>query len=145
MKPEELIQKLSDVYPWRVHDVENILGVKLPKSEKHHSSFISEQQIAYEGGLLINEVEVRITARADRAGETVRLILNLADDAACFTRKRIEQTYPGLFLTNAPHGHSLEEEANFSSKQSWGRLSFGFKEKRRDCLSSIIFIPEWDD
>jgi hypothetical protein len=146
MKLEELIHKLSNAYPWTIHEVESILGIKLSNHRPHaDNSFLSTRQLAYEEGLLIKEVEVRITKRVGRTGETVRLILDLADEAACFTRERIKKTYPDLSLTDVPRGRSMEEEAYFSSSQLWGRLSFGFKEKRRDCLSSIVFIPEWDD
>jgi hypothetical protein len=143
MKLETLIQKLSDVYPWTVHAVERVLGTKLSNDRPYmDNSFFSTKRLAYEEGLLVNEVEVRII---ESTGKTVRLILSLADDAACFTRKRIEQTYPDIFLTDVPRGRSMEDKAYFTTKRPWGELSFGFKEKRRDCLSSIVFIPEWDD
>ncbi|MDR2259353.1 MAG: hypothetical protein LBE06_00125 [Azoarcus sp.] len=146
MKLEELIHKLSDAYPWTVHEVEGILGIKLSNYRPHaDNSFLSTRQLAYEEGLLLKEVEVRITERAGRTGETVRLILDLADEAACFTFERIKQSYPDLALTSIPRTQSLEDQAYFSSKQPWGRLSLGFKEKRPNCLSSIIFIPKWDD
>ncbi|MDR3323275.1 MAG: hypothetical protein LBS89_03630 [Zoogloeaceae bacterium] len=145
MKLEELVQKLDDAYPWPVDKVNAILGANLVETDSNGvaTPYVTEERLVYDEGLIVEEVELRVF---EKTGEPTRLILDFGDDASCFTLDRVKQTYPVLVITDMPRGRSLEEETNFSTQQSWGRISFGFKERRPDCLSSITFIPkQWDD
>gem|GEM_PF-4848964 len=43
-----------------------------------------------------------------------------------------------------PRGASLNEETHWSRPTPWGKLGFGFAERREDCLSSILIAgPAW--
>ncbi|MED9398368.1 hypothetical protein [Escherichia marmotae] len=54
----------------------------------------------------------------------------------------VKAQYPQLKITQAPRGGSLDDETVFTSVSAWGGISFGFKEKNRDCLAAIIFEPK---
>jgi hypothetical protein len=143
MNLEELVQKLSDAYPWTLDNVSGVLGQQFVEgSHTSSSTRYFATSLSYEEGLLIGSVELR---RKIKTADAVRLILNLSDDAACFTLNRIKKTYPQLVITGMPNG-APGSETNFSAETSWGRVSFGFKEKRRECLASVTFIPAaWDN
>jgi len=142
MKLEELVQKLENANPWTVEAVEKILGTKLSVtySSKHILSYESGQ-LDYDEGLLLVKTELRLNKGTN---EMTRLIVNLSDDASCFMLDRIKRAYPDIQLDpyGPPRGKSLDEETGFWAKRPWGHISFGFKERRPNCLSSIIFIPK---
>jgi hypothetical protein len=138
MKLEELVQKLSDVYPWTFDNVSGVLGQNLFERERTPDITIySVSSLSYEEGLLIKSVELRLDTETL---DTVRLILNLGDDAACFTLDRIKKTYPKLVIVGMPNG-APGRETYFAAKTSWGSIGFGFKEKRRECLATVGFVP----
>jgi hypothetical protein len=137
---EKLLQKLGDAYPWSVDKLEKVLGVRLaPKTNQFNEYIISygANDVAYADELLVSEVELRLKKET---GDFILLILRIDKNTTCITREKIKHIYPDLVLTSVPSGHSWEEEARFSAKQVWGRLSFGFKENRPNCLYSIAFI-----
>jgi hypothetical protein len=145
MKLEELVQKLDAASPWPVEKAEEVLGVKLTASPLSNA-FISYEvgQLIFEEGLVIEEVELRVKIVTK---ETIRLILNLSDNASCFTRERLKKTYPNLQLdlSNPPRRDSPDAKTYYDTKRSWGHIAFGFKVKRPDCLAGITFIPtKWE-
>ncbi len=66
------------------------------------------------------------------------MVLTIAPEAA----PKIDAVllkFEGLELTAAPSGRSPAEEAEYSRKEDWGLLAFGFAERARDTLRSVIF------
>lgn len=53
------------------------------------------------------------------------------------TMSGVTKRYRQLDLTDVPHGHSREEQTLWTSRQAWGRVSFGFKAKYPDCVFSV--------
>jgi hypothetical protein len=145
MKLEELVQKLDTADPWPVEKVEEVLGTKFVVTKQSSiTTYYRSGQIIFEEGLIIEQVSFRVDIDTK---EMFRLILDISDNASCFTRERLKKTYPDLQLnlSNPPRGDSLNEETSYNTKRPWGRIAFGFKLKRPDCLSGIIFIPaKWD-
>jgi hypothetical protein len=145
MKLEELVQKLDDANPWPVEKIEEVLGTKLVVTEQSSvTTYYESGQLIFEEGLIIEQVDFRVHLNTK---EMFRLILDISDNASCFTRERLKKTYPDieLDLSNPPRGDSPNEEISYNTKRPWGRIAFGFKLKRPDCLSGIIFIPaKWD-
>jgi hypothetical protein len=145
MKLEELVQKLDDANPWPVEKVEEVLGTKFVVAQSSSITIYYESgQLIFEEGLIVEQVDFRVDIDTK---EMFRLILNISDNASCFTRERLKKTYPDLQLdlSNPPSGDSPNAKTYFDTKRSWGRIAFGFKEKRPDCLGGITFIPaKWD-
>jgi hypothetical protein len=143
MNLEELVQNLSEAHPWTLEGVSGVLGQQFV--EVSHTSATTSYEaslFSYEEGLLIESVELR---QKTKTADTVRLILELGDESACFTLDRIKKTYPKLVITGTPNG-APGSKTHFSAETSWGRVSFGFREKRRECLASVTFIPAaWDN
>ena len=145
MKLEELIQKLEAANPWTVERVEPVLRAKLVKIDSTKTFVVyTANRLLYEEGLIVEEVHLRL--RVD-TNEMIRLIVNLNDEASCFTLDRIKRTYPDI--EHDPYGLSVSHDAEHSpngsfgywTKRPWGHIDFGFKERRPDCLSGITFIP----
>ena len=63
------------------------------------------------------------------------LILNVTEN--CPDRVEVLRMYSGARITSHPTGHSLEEKTTYTVQRKWGGLSFGFKERAPECLSSI--------
>ena len=141
MKLEELVQKLEDANPWTVERVESVLGARLALVRSNDVFTVhTSGQFLFEEGLIVEEVHLRL--RVDTNG-MIRLIVSLSDEASCFTLDRIKRTYPDTKISpfGFPRGHSLNEQTYHWAKRPWGHIAFGFKERRRDCLSGITFIP----
>ncbi|MDR2208787.1 MAG: hypothetical protein LBE22_07455 [Azoarcus sp.] len=142
MKLEELIQKLDAANPWTVERVEKVLGSKLIETSSTKTFVIHETgQLLFEEGLSIKEVHLRLRVATN---EMIRLIVDLSDEASCFALDRITNSYPSVKVSplGGPRGRSLDEETHYWAERPWGHISFGFKERRPKCLSSIIFIPK---
>lgn len=71
-------------------------------------------------------------------GTPAVFVLTLAPEGAP-SQDDVSEKFEGIKITAAPSGRSLDEEAEFSRKESWGTLAFGFNERNPDKLRSIIF------
>jgi hypothetical protein len=71
-------------------------------------------------------------------GEPAVFVLTIAPEAAP-SKEDVFARFEDLKLTAAPTGRSIAEEAEYSRKESWGLLAFGFAERARKKLRSIIF------
>ena len=145
MKLEELVQKLEDANPWTVERVESVLGARLALVRSNDVFTVhTSGQFLFEEGLIVEEVHLRLTVATNGM---IRLIVSLSDEASCFTLDRIKRTYPDTKMSpyGFPRGHSLNEKTYFWTKRPWGHIAFGFKERRRDCLSSIVYIPTGEE
>jgi len=145
MKLEKLVQKLDAANPWTVERVESVFDSKLALIRSNDVFMVyTAGPFHYEEGLVIEEVHLRLKADSN---EMIRLIVRLSDDASCFAFDRIKKTYPHTQIgpLAGPRGQSLDEETHYWTKRLWGHISFGFKERRPSCLSSVVFIPKaWE-
>ena len=142
MKLEELIQKLDAANPWTTEKVETALESKLIEtvSTKTFVSYMMGQHL-YEEGLIIEEVELRLRIGTNKM---IRLIVDLSDSASCFTLDRVKEIFPDNPLSG-PGGYTLAGVTYYRTKRSWGQFSFGFNDRRPNCLASIILIPEGEE
>jgi hypothetical protein len=79
-------------------------------------------------------VDLRIRREGDHLG-----FLVLQIDGAGITLDQVIAQYNQLKTS----GNSLDEETCYSQVMPWGTLSFGFKERNPDYLSSIAYDPEY--
>jgi hypothetical protein len=71
-------------------------------------------------------------------------LLTLQVSGICITLPEVKQHYSDLTITDVPRGRSLEEETSYTTVRYSNnvKLSFGFAEKKPDCLRSIVFSVE---
>lgn len=72
-------------------------------------------------------------------GATAGPLLSISIQGVCVSKVEVERRYGPLEITGVPHGHSLDEQLSLSREERWGELSFGFAERRPDCLSTVSF------
>jgi hypothetical protein len=129
-----LLDRLDRASPFAKADLAKSLGVNIwTKRSSGILDIFTVSDIVVGNILRIDEVEFRQVP--NRKGYTAILKL----ETTCIMRADIIKEYPDVKITGIPHGHSLEEETTFSTVREWGQLSFGFKERDRDCISSIMF------
>lgn len=136
-----LIDTLPAQLPFTAQKIEAALSVTLGHDDKSESvnpyfSFHTAGGIALAEGVVIEKLDLRLRKESPHPGF---LVLTLA--GTCVTKAEVMRRYSGLNLTDYPRGRSLDEEAHFSRSEPWGTLSFGFAERARDCLRSVVFDP----
>ncbi|WP_345889846.1 hypothetical protein [Paraburkholderia sp. Cy-641] len=87
--------------------------------------------------VVISNVDLRIRYRAGHPGF---LVLNLS--GSCITLDMVRAYYRSLRVTDRPRGRSLDEVTSYTTALHWGDLSFSFKERNPNCLSSLAFDPK---
>ena len=141
MKIDEFVERLEAAYPWTPEKVGSVLGVDLTVTHDDEYIIIHEaSHITYEG-LLIDNVHLRL---GKPAMDTVRLIFNVSEKAACITQESIRKTYPGGERSTILQPRSLDGGVmRYSIKRPWGVIVFKFKLLiQPDCLAGITFGPE---
>jgi len=88
------------------------------------------------GDVVISNVDLRIRHRAGHPGF---LVLRLNGD--CIDLDTVRQYYSSLKVTDRPRGISPEEATSYTAVLHWGKLSFSFRQRNPNCLSSIAFAP----
>ena len=118
MKIDELVERLEAVYPWTPEKVESVLGAKMIVTYENDRIVSHETRHITYGGLLIDEVELRL--RKPAMG-TVVLVFDLSDKAVCITQESIKKTYPDAERSTIPQPRSLDGGVmRYSIKRPWG-------------------------
>ncbi len=73
------------------------------------------------------------------AAATAGPMLILKLDGPCLNKAQVQNRYGPLKLLDVPRGTSLDEESSFARIYPWGRLSFGFPERDRDCAKTVVY------
>jgi len=132
----QLIDVLGDYPSILPGKISQVLPVKF--TEKENNGYFS----FYDGGRLSVAGQIDIAAillRVRNEDETRGMIsLYLDTDDACVTLDDAHGQFPSVVITGTPRGHSLDEETYWSIQRPWGELSFGFKERKPDCLASLL-------
>jgi len=134
------IGALAGQIPFSKQKVETALGTRLSEVEKKGNNlfqFFKSQPIDLADGVVITDVDLRIKRAGGHPG-----FLVLKMGGTCVTIEQIRGKYSDLTITAQPSGRSLDEETSFSQSLPWGTLSFGFKERNRNCLATIAFDPK---
>ncbi len=138
-----LVDDLPTRTPFDKEKIEQALRIVLIQDEEITNEYFT----ALKGGPvhLAQEVEIEaVSFRVSAKEPTEKWLLNLTAAGKCVARSDILARYPRLEITSAPRGRSLDEQTYYSSKESWGKVSFGFAERNPECLSSVLFAgPKW--
>lgn len=132
-----VIDYLPTRLPFSTDKIESALNVVLAKArENEYFGFYEASDLALSRGVTLEKLDLRIRKEQPHPG-----FLVLTIGGACVPRAEVMGRYDGLQLAGVPRGRSLDEETSWSRQESWGKLSFGFSERARDCLRSVVFEP----
>lgn len=137
-----LWQALTDLVrqiPFSTDKVEAALSTRLAERVEPSNEvfrFFEAASVQLADGVVISNVDLRIKRAGAHPG-----FLVLSVGGTCVALDQIRRHYGGLEITQAPRGRSLDEATTYTSMQPWGEMSFGFKERNRDCLAYIVFNP----
>ncbi|WP_241017006.1 hypothetical protein [Paraburkholderia sp. Ac-20342] len=140
------IDTLAQQIPFSRNKVENTLSTHLVKGDTSKNpiqntafQFYTGSPVRLADGITISNVDLRIRHRPGHPGF---LVLNLG--GSCTTLDAVREHYRDLRITEHPHGHSLDEATSYSAFLEWGKLSFGFLERNRNCLAYVVLNPKYD-
>lgn len=128
--------------PFDVPTLASVLQVQVLQREIHSgwTGGFSDGPVLLAHGVTIEEAFLRVSQR-DPANAWA-LVLTMG--GPCVPRAEVLRRHDGLEITGHPRGGSLDEATTWSRSEPWGRLAFGFAERRPDCLSSILIAgPAW--
>ncbi|KQW03099.1 hypothetical protein [Rhizobacter sp. Root1221] len=132
-----VIDYLPTRLPFATDKIESALNVVLARdSENEYFTFYKGTDLALSHDVVIETLDLRIKKEQPHPGF---LVLTLS--GACVPKSAVFGRYENLQLTDYPRGRSLDEEASYTRVESWGKLSFGFAERARDCLRTVVFNP----
>lgn len=117
--------------------------LQAPVAEREiHSGWtggFSNGPVLLAGGVTVEEAFLRVGQR-DPANAWA-LVLTMG--GSCVPRAEVLRRYERLEITGMPRG-GPNEETSWSRREPWGKLAFGFAERRPDCLSSVLIAgPAW--
>ncbi len=138
----QAIDALAAQIPFSEAKVESVLGTRMSEVRRNaYTAFLqNERPVVLEGNRRIALVDLRLGMEA---GDPGFMVLNL--DGGCISLDAVRAHYRELRITDTPRGHSLDEVTSHSASLPWGELSFSFKERNPNCLSSVAFDPKKAD
>ncbi|NML33282.1 hypothetical protein HHL14_20890 [Paraburkholderia sp. G-4-1-8] len=139
----QAIDTLVQQIPFTRANIEHVLATQLFEEDSSRNPILNREFRFYIGGpvklsdgMTISKVDLRIRHKPGHPGF---LVLNL--DGACTDLNAVREHYGDLKVTDRPRGISLDEVTSYSAVLQWGKLSFSFKERNPNCLSSVAFKP----
>ncbi|MCL2776435.1 MAG: hypothetical protein FWD73_00415 [Polyangiaceae bacterium] len=139
----QVVVALALQIPFSKQKVEAVLSTQVVETESQFNDlfrFYKSLPVKLSDGVIIPTIDLRIKRVGKDPGF---LVLDI--DGTCITREQLEARYKHLKITGTPRGHSLNEETSYSQDMPWGRLSFGFKERKPACLASVVINPKNND
>lgn len=135
----QLIENLQDA-PLSLDRVEKLLAQSLIEEIQHsneHFRFFAGKPLALAGNSTIVGIDLRLPRSS--TGKPGLLALNLGGE--CISLKNLQTVFSNLKVTGMPRGGSLEEATTYTEETAWGEISFGFQEKKPECLGYVVFEP----
>ena len=138
----QAIDALARQVPFTRSKVQAALSVALIERDNPSNElfqFYKSNPVKLAEGVEIENVDLRVKRSGGHPGLVV-----LSTDGACVSLGDVRARYGDLEITGTPRGRSLDEETMHSTQLPWGKLSFGFRERKPDCLSSVVLNPRKD-
>ncbi|MEZ0190469.1 hypothetical protein AB9X41_14670 [Ralstonia solanacearum] len=139
----QAIDALTQQIPFSKTKIENLLSTRLIETDEGGNDvfqFFKSNPIKLSDGVVIENVDLRIKRTGPHSG-----FLVLSVGGSCIGIDAVRTHYSDLRITDTPRGHSLDEVTSHSASLPWGELSFSFKERNPNCLSSVAFDPKKAD
>lgn len=116
--------------------VEKTLGHSLTENTEQSNEFFkfyTAEPMQLAGNVAIHKIHLRLPRSASNGKGALAIYLQ----GECITLPKVRQQFPVLEITGTPRGDSLEEATTFTTNTAWGRISFGFQEKKPDCVGYV--------
>ena len=139
----QAIDALTHQLPFSKANVERLLSVRLSETKEGGNDVFQiykSDPVTLPDGVVIENVDLRIRRVGPDPG-----FLVLDTGGRCIKIDDVRTHYASLSVTDRPRGRSLDEVTSYTASLPWGRLSFGFKERNRQCLASVAFDPRADE
>jgi hypothetical protein len=123
--------------PLSPETVTSVLGAQLEpvrQAQMNRWSFYRASGSALRDGVVVSNVDLRVSIESPH-----QALLVLDISGRCVSVSEIASRFKPIEITDAPRGHSVDEETVWSTTRAWGNLAFGFKERQPDCLATIAF------
>lgn len=134
-----VIESLSRQIPFSKHKVETTLSTILLEENTDGNDvfqFFRSEPLELSDGVVLSRIDLRIKRGGGHPGFAV---LNVA--GTCVTLDEIRRHFGNLTVTEIPRGRSLDDATSHTAFLSWGKLSFGFAERKPSCLAWVSFNP----
>jgi len=133
----QTIDALAQQMPLTPAKVEAVMGTKLQEQERSENFVhLKASGPALSDGLKVTEIS--LLTRPNNEFD-IKSGLSLELSGACVKLDEIRKQFGKLEITQSPRGRSPLESTVHASKESWGTLSFAFKEENPDCLFRVSF------
>ena len=137
----QAIDALVKQIPFSKLKVEAVLSARLDEVQRGtYTLFLEGGPSDLADAIRIAKIDLRL---GFEPGDPGFLVLNV--DGACVGIEQVRTQYSNVEITGMPRGRSFDEKTTHSVQLPWGKLSFGFKERKPECLASIIFNPSKDN
>jgi hypothetical protein len=139
----DAVEALAVLGPLTKESVQTLLSAELAETDQKGNDifqFYGSQPISLADGSVIDNADLRVKRKGFHPGF---LVLRLA--GRCVSLNEVRGRYSPLTLSDIPRGRSLDDATAYTALTDWWELSFSFKERERECLSSIAFKPRKTD
>ena len=134
----QLIDALAQQVPFSKIKVETVLATDLHEIRRtNHTAFFQGGGVELAQACKVARIDLRLGTEPKDPGF---LVLDI--EGVCIRIEDLRERYNTLDLTETPRGRSLDESTTYSVVKPWGKLSFGFKERKPDCLAQVALDPD---
>ena len=136
----DMIKSISRKTPFSLREIESILATSLGKYEEPSNDafdFFQGSGVCLDDGIELTKISLRLSQANPATG-----ILLFEIAGPCIRIDEVRAYYPLINVSETPRGRSLDEATVFSTTQSWSRVSFGFRERKPECLSFVVLKTE---
>jgi hypothetical protein len=136
----QTIEAVTKQMPFSKEKMEALLSTSLFETDYTGNDvfrFYESNRVELTERVAISKVDLRIKRTGDHPGF---MVLNI--EGTCISLDEVRRHYGKMTITDHPRGRSPDEVTSHSAILDWGKLSFSFKERNPDCLSSIAFDPK---
>jgi hypothetical protein len=133
-----LLDALPSRMPLDAQQVQAAFGVSLEQvSANEYVDFFEGGPVHLADGVDIEDLDLRVHKH-----EPLHRLLALSLAGHCIERSAVLSRYDGLQISDHPRSTFPDQQTYWSTRQAWGKLSFGFAQGKPDCLRTVV-LDTW--
>lgn len=133
-----VLDDLPSRMPLDAHQVQAAFGVALGHvSANEYVDFFAGGPAHLADGVEIENLDLRVHKH-----EPLHRLLALSLAGRCIERSAVLSRYDGLQISDHPRSTFPDQQTYWSTRQAWGKLSFGFAQGKPDCLRTVV-LDTW--